>query len=346
MTRPAFTGSSDHRGPLRHDSLLPSHAGDDEDGGWMIGYLDVMTLLVALLVLIFTLSFTGQEPDAPASPAPFDEPRTRGVPLPEPLQRALAARPAVNLPAQGWLSPVAVSAALGVAGLPPRPPSVQPPPLLARRPLPQASPTPGEPLPPLDWLASTPPDWLLPQPVAPAATDLALPPADFLLVLTDRPPEGVREVSPQALAGAERLAERLADAPYLPDLEGVAVSRVDEGIRLRVEDQWLFPTAEAELTAEGETLVQRMVAIVQRHDGEVAVEGHTDSRSIDTDDFPSNWVLSSARAIAIVHALEEAGVESRRLRAVGLADTRPLADNATAEGRARNRRVEVIIHAR
>ncbi|WP_231613816.1 OmpA/MotB family protein [Halomonas sp. BC04] len=46
-----------------------------------------------------------------------------------------------------------------------------------------------------------------------------------------------------------------------------------------------------------------MVEVIQRHDGEVAVEGHTDSRSIQTPEFPSNWVLSSARAIAIVHAL-------------------------------------------
>ena len=74
------------------------------------------------------------------------------------------------------------------------------------------------------------------------------------------------------------------------------------------------------------------------------VEGHSDSQTINTPEFSSNWALSSARAIAVVEALEEAGVASERLRAVGLAATQPLADNDTAEGRARNRRVEVVIH--
>lgn len=327
---------------------MPSQPGDEEDGGWMIGYLDVMTLLVALLVLIFTLSFAERRDDADSTPASavVDVSDPLSVPLPERLEQVLVARSAFDLPPPGSLSNAAVSAALGVAGLPPRPPSTQPPPMLARQALPRVAYPPTEPPSPSDWLASTSPRSLLPRPLVPEEAALDLPPADFLLVLTDRPPEGMREVSPEAIAGAETLAERLADAPYMPDLEGVAVSRVAEGIMLRVEDQWLFPTAEAELTDDGEALVQRMVEIVQRHDGEVAVEGHTDSRTIDTEEFPSNWVLSSARAIAIVHALEEAGVDARRLRAVGLADTRPLADNDTAEGRARNRRVEVIIHAR
>ncbi|MDG4869000.1 OmpA family protein, partial [Guyparkeria sp. 1SP6A2] len=74
------------------------------------------------------------------------------------------------------------------------------------------------------------------------------------------------------------------------------------------------------------------------------VEGHSDSQSINTPEFSSNWALSSARAIAIVEALEAGGVEPERLRAVGFADTRPLEDNSSAEGRARNRRVEVVIH--
>ncbi len=69
------------------------------------------------------------------------------------------------------------------------------------------------------------------------------------------------------------------------------------------------------------------VEVIQRHDGWKATP-----IAIQTDEFPSNWVLSSARAIAIVHALERAGVDSQRMRAVGLADTRPLASNDTGEG--------------
>ena len=129
-----------------------------------------------------------------------------------------------------------------------------------------------------------------------------------------------------------------------PYLEGVEVSRVAEGISLRVQDRLLFPSATAELTEGGSSLVGSLLETIQRYDGEVWVEGHSDSQTINTPEFSSNWALSSARAIAIVEALEEAGVASERLRAVGLAATQPLADNDTAEGRARNRRVEVVIH--
>lgn len=304
----------------------------------MIGYLDIMTLLVALMVLIFTLSSIG-EPDDEATDlttlVPF------AIPLPSEMAQALP-EPGVPRPPIGRLSQSAIAAALGVAGLP--------------RPAPSERMAFTAPPTPLALLAQRePPPLVLPQPALPqprlvANGTLPVSTADFALVLTDRPPNGAREIDPQAMAAAEELQaslnERLDDAPYLADLEGVEVSRVAEGIKLRVEDRLLFPTATAELTEDGETLVQRLMEVIQRHDGEVAVEGHTDSRSIQTEEFPSNWVLSSARAIAIVHALERAGVESQRLRAVGLADTRPLAGNDTGEGRAQNRRVEVIIHAR
>lgn len=310
----------------------------------MIGYLDVMTLLVALLVLIFTLSFAAGGGSDEAEPPREPLAATPGVvPLPPELQRALATMNREPLrPVDGALSPSAVSAALGVAGLPPRPPAPRVPPLLAR-PLPTVALAPAPQRPALE--ERIPLQIAMPQAVLQADQALPSPLADYMLVLTDRPPSHARELAPEAVAGAEALAERVAQSPYLPDLEGVAVSRVAEGIKLQVEDQWLFPTAEAELTEEGEALVGRLVEIIQRHDGEVAVEGHTDSRPIQTPEFPSNWVLSSARAIAIVHALERAGVATSRLRAVGLADTRPLADNDSVEGRAQNRRVEVIIHA-
>ncbi|PMR77702.1 OmpA family protein [Billgrantia endophytica] len=360
MTRISPSGGSDHRGPMRHESLMATHHDPDQDNTWMIGYLDIMTLLVALMVLLFSISFMddGEPRDARALDAEW--PMT--IPLPSELTWAMAARPL--LPSD-QLSPGAISAALGVAGLPVRRGLVEPAPkgapallaLPSARPEPTAPvafaspPTPLELLSRIPRLAGPPPDALpFPQPVLPRDTEMAAPLADFMLVLTDRPPTGALSVMPQAIAGAmalnRSLSERIEEAPYLPDLEGVEVSRVAEGIKLRVEDQLLFPTAEAELTDEGQSLVQRLVEVIQRHDGEVAVEGHTDSRSIQTPEFPSNWVLSSARAIAIVHALEQAGVSSHRLRAVGLADTQPLAGNDTVEGRAQNRRVEVTIHAR
>ncbi|HSH49867.1 MAG TPA: OmpA family protein [Halomonas sp.] len=284
----------------RHDALLELLPPEDEGGSWMISYVDVMTLLVVLLVLIIALDRIGGGPALGDSGAAAEGARPLasargsaplGVPLPEPLGNLLAelsrvplvvpAKPAEYESVAKGLLPRAVSAALGVAGLP-----------------------------------------------------LAV------------PASAGEEVSSKAIAAASAVAEAWREAPYIPDLEGVEVSRIPEGVRLRVEDHLLFPTAEAQLTDAGLALVAgRLRELVERHPGEVAVEGHSDSRSISTERFPSNWALSSARAIAIVEALVSAGVAPDRLRAVGLADTRPLADNRSAEGRARNRRVEVTIQA-
>ncbi|WP_428624931.1 OmpA/MotB family protein, partial [Sedimenticola sp.] len=75
----------------------------------------------------------------------------------------------------------------------------------------------------------------------------------------------------------------------------------------------------------------------------LSIEGHTDPTPIANAQFPSNWELSAQRATGVLRFLLTQGVAASRMRAVGHADTRPLADNATAEGRARNRRVALIL---
>lgn len=325
----------EHRGRGRHDNLMQPLPPDDDPGGWMISYIDVMTLLVALLVLIIALGRIGVGTGLVASNATeveavasTPEKPQLGILLPEPLRQAGLQRRAASSPA-GQLVPSAIAAALGVAGLPRRVPS---PPFLLARPRSIESTS----------LPVTPPSIVLP-----SGLDLDAPLADTLLILTDNPPAGFQEVDDQAIAGARFVSASLRQAPYLPDLEGMEVLRIPEGVRLRVEDRLLFPTAEAELTEEGLALVTgRLRELVERYPGEVSVEGHSDSRPISTERFPSNWALSSGRAIAIVEALVATGVGPARLRAVGLADTRPLESNDTADGRARNRRVEVTIQAR
>ncbi|MDQ7733701.1 OmpA family protein [Halomonas sp. SpR1] len=326
----------DHRGGPRHDSLMSAYHEGDSGSGWMISYLDIMTLLVALFVVIIAAA-------GPVIPqwnqADSESDYTSSaleVPLPESLAQLNHERADIARWSGAGLSPMAISAALGVAGLPkltdlPRRVSVGVPPLLAA------------PLPPAEPVIS------LPKLLMPAGSDdFTSPLADYMVVLTDRPPVNVEAVSDESVSGAlalnQALSERVEESTYLPDLEGVEVSRVAEGISLRVQDQLLFPSATAELTNDGSSLVGSLLETIQRYDGEVWVEGHSDSQTINTDEFSSNWALSSARAIAIVEALEAAGVDAERLRAVGLAATKPLESNATAEGRARNRRVEVVIH--
>ncbi|PAU79395.1 OmpA family protein [Halomonas salipaludis] len=318
----------------RYDALL-EEAGDAEaSSGWMVSYIDVMTLLVALFVLLFALSFRLGQSDAEpvtlytevdATPAPY-----LGVPLPEEMLAAMAPQEPYLNGAAARIDPAAVVVALGVARRAPEPVAPVP-----------ARPFPAEPV-MADW---QPPS---PQVVAANGANLEVPLEELVVVVTDTAPERSREIDPEAVAVATTLAEtleqRIAEAPHLPDLEGVEVSRVAEGISLRVEDNLLFSTAEAELTGAGRDVIESLVALIQRHDGEVSVEGHTDSRPINTPQFPSNWELSSARATAILRYLADEGVSPSRLRAVGFGDTRPLASNDSQEGRAKNRRVEVIIH--
>ena len=334
----------DHRSGPRHDSLMSAYPTDESSSGWMISYIDIMTLLVALFVIIVAAAgktapeiFQASSEDVAQVSTPVLE-----VPLPDAMESVLQHR--VIGEWRHGLDPFALSAALGVAGLP-KQKSVpdSPPPLLA---LAHFEPLPPEELDePLAWL----PPVALPTALVPAGDDLPTTPlANYMVLLTDRPPVNVQEISVDAINSAQAvqvaLAERVETSPYLPNLEGVEVSRVAEGISLRVQDQLLFPSAAAELTSGGSSLVGSLLETIQRYDGEVWVEGHSDSQTISTDEFSSNWALSSARAIAIVEALEAEGVAPERLRAVGLAATQPLEDNGTPDGRARNRRVEVVIH--
>ena len=127
------------------------------------------------------------------------------------------------------------------------------------------------------------------------------------------------------------------------NIPGVSVSQGREGVTLRIDTSLLFPSAQAVLTTQGRDVIERLMDVLSNFDGQISVEGHTDSVPIATARFPSNWELSSARAIAVVRHLERQGFNISRMRAVGYADTQPMEPNATADGRAANRRVELLL---
>lgn len=127
------------------------------------------------------------------------------------------------------------------------------------------------------------------------------------------------------------------------EMEGVSVDEGEQGITLRIDDNLLFKSGQAELTEGGGEVIASLVPTLESFEGQVSVEGHTDNIPITTARFPSNWELSTARAIAVLRYLSAAGIPESRLRAVGYADTQPLESNDTAEGRAANRRVELLL---
>ncbi|HBN14351.1 MAG TPA: flagellar motor protein MotB [Pseudohongiella sp.] len=135
----------------------------------------------------------------------------------------------------------------------------------------------------------------------------------------------------------------LEDSLNALSLQGVDATPGTEGLTLRIADNLLFDSGEAELRYEGMILISQLTEVLEAFSGNISVEGHTDNIPISTPRFPSNWELSSARAISVLRFLESDGIDPSRMRAIGYADTQPLQSNASAEGRAGNRRVELVL---
>jgi chemotaxis protein MotB len=124
----------------------------------------------------------------------------------------------------------------------------------------------------------------------------------------------------------------------------VTISELQGRLTVNIVDRILFDSGEAVLKEEGEKLLSQIASVLAQHTNrQVHVIGHTDNVPIRRK-FASNWELSTARATAAVRFLQEhAGVDPRRLAAVGCGEFRPIAPNTSAEGRAKNRRIEVVV---
>ena len=153
----------------------------------------------------------------------------------------------------------------------------------------------------------------------------------------------------QEKAMAAQMAKGLEDE-MRADLESkdVTISKLQGKLTVNILDRILFDSGEAILKPAGESVMRKIAAILAQHpELKIHVIGHTDNIPIRPEArsrFASNWELSAARALAAVHFLtEKAGVDPRRVGAIGYGEFRPIADNATAEGRARNRRIAITI---
>lgn len=125
----------------------------------------------------------------------------------------------------------------------------------------------------------------------------------------------------------------------------VALTQTSRGLEVEINSRLLFASASSTLNAEYRPLISRVAAVLQDRTNAVDVEGFTDDKPIYTPRFPSNWELSAARAAAVIRLLVEHGVAPGRLAAVGYGPYRSVATNETAAGRAKNRRVVLVIRA-
>lgn len=141
----------------------------------------------------------------------------------------------------------------------------------------------------------------------------------------------------------EMIAKRLEEFVREEGLEDqVRVAREGEGVYLRIETVVLFGSGEARIRDQGARVLDYLSVITRELDVPVSVSGHADNVPIRTDAFPSNWELSAARAAGVARILVAGGQNPETVRVESYGEFRPVADNASLEGRSRNRRVELF----
>jgi len=152
------------------------------------------------------------------------------------------------------------------------------------------------------------------------------------------------------------LAQRVQDlSQYRSDFFGrlrqILQGRADiqvVGDRFVFQSEVLFPPGDATVSEEGKQALDKLAQAVSELQGEIPpdinwvlrIDGHTDKRPINTPEFPSNWELSAARAIAVLKYLQANGVSAQHLVAAGFGDSRPIDPSETDEAYAKNRRIE------
>lgn len=114
-------------------------------------------------------------------------------------------------------------------------------------------------------------------------------------------------------------------------------------VEIELNSSLLFASADAMPSDQAFTIIDKVAAILKPFENPIHVEGFTDNFPISTAQYPTNWELSSARAASIVRMLAMQGVNPSRLASVGYGEFQPVANNATVEGRSRNRRVVLVV---
>lgn len=131
-------------------------------------------------------------------------------------------------------------------------------------------------------------------------------------------------------------------APLI-DKDLVKIKKNDLWIEIEIKSSILYTSGSAKLQSQAVPVLRKVAKIIADFDNQVQVEGFTDNIPIDTDEFPSNWELSAARAASVVHLFSRYGVKPQRMSAVGYGEFKPIANNDTAAGRRKNRRVKIIV---
>ncbi|WP_445402370.1 flagellar motor protein MotB [Zobellella sp. An-6] len=149
------------------------------------------------------------------------------------------------------------------------------------------------------------------------------------------------QTDPQSMSLARELAEQLSSAI---EQDAIEIEALGQQVVIRIKEQASFPAGSAFLQPQFWPVVRQIGNLVKDVPGEILVAGHTDDVHTSNELFRSNWELSAQRALAVAdQLLRVEGFDDGRMVVIGMADTRPLEPNETADHRRRNRRVEITI---
>ena len=141
-----------------------------------------------------------------------------------------------------------------------------------------------------------------------------------------------------------KISDKLAFAlQQQMDAKEIQIKDNGEWVEVNIQASVLFPSGSSTLSPQAMEILGKVAAILKSSDNPIHVEGYTDNVPIETAQFPSNWELSAARAASVVRLFQEDNIAPERMAAVGYGEYHPVADNNTEEGRARNRRIALVI---
>jgi chemotaxis protein MotB len=158
------------------------------------------------------------------------------------------------------------------------------------------------------------------------------------MVVVDKVKDLIGETEQDAIDLATALSKEIAAGV-------LEVETTARDITVRIKEHGSFPSGSANLSTDFKPVLKIIRQTLRDIDGQIIVQGHTDDDPINTPTFRSNWALSSARAVSVAHGLfEDPELDQERFTITGFAETKPLVSNSTPAGKARNRRVEIVIN--
>jgi chemotaxis protein MotB len=126
------------------------------------------------------------------------------------------------------------------------------------------------------------------------------------------------------------------------NVEGINIKSDPRGIVITLSNDTAFVSGSADIKNSTLTSLEQLADILNRNPGRIVIEGHTDNVALSGGKYKSNWELATARAAGVLHVFIKKGIDPNRMIIAGYGEYRPVASNESAEGRARNRRVEIV----